>query len=78
MINTEAIEDVTHDPEEWHKFWTDELTSSLLDASLCVTREEAQKIMQKADNSSQKVSGTCYGFEYNHEEHMESFKVTHL
>ncbi len=21
MINTEAIEDVTHDPEEWRKFW---------------------------------------------------------
>ena len=53
------------------------LTNELLKASQCKTREEAQLLIQRADNISQKMSGTCYGFEYNNEEHIESFKVTH-
>ena len=54
-----------------------ELTNTLLKASLCKSREEAQKLIQKADKISQDMSGTCYGFEYNHEEHIKSHNVTH-
>ena len=54
-----------------------ELTNTLLKASLCKTRKEAQKLILKADKISQDMSGTCYGFEYNHEEHIKSYNVTH-
>ena len=54
-----------------------ELTNALLKASQCKTREEAQLLIQRADNISQKMSGTCYGFEYHNEEHLQRFKVTH-
>ena len=54
-----------------------ELPNVLLSASQCKTREQAQKFIQKADKISQDMSGTCYGFEYNHEEHMKSHNVTH-
>ena len=56
---------------------TMDLTNSLLKASLCKTREEAQQLIRIADKASQKMSGTCYGFEYNNEEHMKSFEDTH-
>ncbi len=39
-----------------------ELTSSLLKASLCTTREEARRLILKADDASMKLSGTPYGF----------------
>ena len=38
------------------------LTSSLLDAALCSSRNEAQAIIKKADEASLKLSGTYYGF----------------
>jgi hypothetical protein len=42
-----------------------ELTNSLLQASLCNTREEARNIIRKADQASIKLSGLPYGFPMN-------------
>ena len=50
-----------------------ELTNVLLKASQCKTREEAQLLIQRADNESMRLSGTPYGFEYDHQQHMESY-----
>ena len=38
------------------------LTNSLLDASLCTTREEARNIIKRADKASMSLSGLPYGF----------------
>ena len=38
------------------------LTTTLLSASLCTTREEAQQCIRRADSASMKLSGTPYGF----------------
>ncbi len=37
------------------------LTKALMAAELCTTREEAQKIIKKADKACNKLSGTNYG-----------------
>ena len=42
-----------------------ELTNSLLQASLCTTREDARKIIKRADQASIKMSGLPYGFPMN-------------
>ena len=38
------------------------LINSLLDASLCTTREEAREIIKRADQSSISLGGLAYGF----------------
>ena len=38
------------------------LTSSLLNAEMCSTREQAQQLIARADAASMELSGTPYGF----------------
>ncbi len=42
-----------------------QLTTTLLSASLCTTREEAQECIRRADSASMKLSGTPYGIPYD-------------
>ena len=41
------------------------LTTTLLSASLCTTREEARECIRRADSASMKLSGTPYGIPYD-------------
>ena len=54
------------------------LTTTLLSASLCTTREEAQECIRRADSASMKLSGTPYGIPYNVFTQNGSDIVTHL
>jgi len=53
------------------------LTTTLLSASLCTTREEARECILRADSASMKLSGTPYGFPMNVLTQNDSDIVTH-
>ena len=53
------------------------LTTALLSASLCTTREEAQQCIRRADSASMKLSGTPYGFPMDVFTQNDSDIVTH-